>query len=655
MSADLTGQKSDDVARRAPGGREKFSVFWGCFWLCIALVAIKVAHYELPEEFTAQEILDYLEKVVVLSGNDILFAIAVGAVAKLLLSAVRRCLAIFRVVAIGFPVCCTLCVLYAIVSLRVYEILRTPLTYPLLRLGGDLSNMSSSIGKFVTLPLVLVLLLVPLAYVLAVVSCSRFLSGNAVRLRRAQVCSLLVAALWFQHSHHVFAKWANTRQDYALGLNLHCTLAASCFRACFGHPVKLDEPFPAGYLDDFRTFHERAADPSPTPGLKRGPKNVIVVICESVGTQQLSLYGSRFKTWPRMEKEAAHALVFDNYYSHITNTANSLYTLTLSAYPSLTWREMTEEQPDAPGISLAQVLKAHGYRTAYLSAGYNEWAKQDLFVKNRGYDVIKDAEDATRAGIPEVSSWGVEDRYLVDMILDFVDQKAADGKPFYVFSWTQATHHPFEPGPNWEDMDFVGDDESYQDMSYDLNKYLNTLYELDKQLARLMDGLRARHLEDDTLVVITGDHGEAFGWPREGNRSHSEMVNEENVHVPFMIWSPSLFHSPPRSAACGAHIDLNATILDLLGYPSPSEWHGRSILSPQHPPRAYFYGVLNNFYLGVRENQYKYIFNLTQSQDELYDLEKDRLELHNVAAAFPDKCKILRQHVSAWMHYQQEH
>jgi arylsulfatase A-like enzyme len=649
-------QKLQSEGKRRTGVTgEKFSIFWACLWLCIAMVAIKTAHYEVPEDITVPDVLEYLDKIVVLSGNDILFVICLGGVARLLLKAVRRDPAARRLVGVGFAVSCTVCLIYAIVSLRVYEILRTPLTYPLLRLGGNLSNMSSSIGKFVTLPLVLTLLAAPVAYVLAVAWCSRFLSGNPVRLRRVQGISVFVAVIWFQHSRHTFAKWANTRQDYALGLNPHYTMAASYIRAFLGSSIKLDESYPAEYLDDFKTFRERAADTAPTPGLNRGPKNVIVVICESVGAQQLSLYGSRFKTWPRMEAEAANALVFDNYYSHITNTANSLYTLTLSSYPSLTWREMTEEQPDAPGISLAQVLKTHGYRTAYVSAGYNEWAKQDLFVKNRGYDVVKDAETATRAGIPEISSWGVEDRCMVDMILDFVDQKDAGGKPFYVFSWTQATHHPYDAGPNWEERDYLGGDESYRDMSYDLNKYLNALYELDKQLARLMDGLRERHLENDTLVVITGDHGEAFGWPREGNRSHSEMVNEENVNVPFILWSPSLFHSPPRSSAPGAHVDLNATVLDLLGYPAPSQWHGRSILSPRHPPRSYFYGVLNNFYLGVRENQYKYIFNATSAEDELYDLEKDRLEMHNIAATFPDKCKILRQRVSAWVHYQQEH
>ncbi len=616
-------------------------------------MAIKTTHYDFPDELSWTRLWSYFYDIIVLTGNDVLYALIVGGLAHLSLKATRSHPKVHRAVWMLLLSYCLLSVFFAVASVRVYEILRTPLTYPLLRLGSDLSNMSSSVGKFVTPRLVLALVGAPLGYYLSVAA-SRWLVKACPwkRFRSAQVCSLMVAFVWFGYAHHELSGWDNSEKNYGLTLNSHYTLAASCVNALFGPPVNLADSFPPEYLGDFQSAREQPTSSRPTAGLKRGPKNVIVVVCESVGIQQLSLYGSRFKTWPRMEKEAAHSLVFDNYYSHITDTANSLYSLTLSAYPALTWKESTEEHPDAAGSSAATVLKSHGYRTAFISAGYNEWASQDKFLAKRGYDVIKDANDARRAGSEELNSWGVEDRCMVDMVLGEVDQAQQAHKPFYVFSWTQATHHPFEPGPSWEKFDFLKEDESYAEMSADLNNYLNGLYELDKQLSRLFSELRKRNLADDTIVIITGDHGEAFGWPRPDNRAHSQRVYEENVHVPLMIWSPALYQSPARSRVCGAHVDLSPTILDLLDIPAPEAWHGRSLLNPAHPSRAYFYGVLNYFFLGVRDQKYKYIFNATLAEEELYDLEQDSLEHHNLASSNPELCRPMRQRVAAWVHYQ---
>jgi arylsulfatase A-like enzyme len=244
---------------------------------------------------------------------------------------------------------------------------------------------------------------------------------------------------------------------------------------------------------------------------------------------------------------------------------------------------------------------------------------------------------------------------MVDMILHFVDKKEQQDKPFYVFSWTQATHHPFEPGPNWENIDFLKGDRTYDTLTWDIARYLNALYELDKQLARLFAELRARKLADDTIVIVTGDHGEAFGWPHSDSVAHSCKCYQEDVNVPMFIWSPALFKSPERSQAYGGHVDLSPTVLDLLGIPSPPSWQGRSLLSPLHPPRAYFYGMREDYLLGVRENQYKYVFNATLGQDELYDVVKDKLEQNNIAAQHPDICKPMRQRLAAWVHYERDH
>ena len=636
------------------------SPFWLSFWLAVVLIVSKAIYCGLPGGWSAAELWSKASEVMIVSGSDVLFAMSVGMGGKGLLLLSSRWPRWHRMVWGGLVAFCAVSVFYSVASMRIYEILRLPLTYPLLRFGADMSAMRSSVGAFLSFGIVAALVGFPVLYHCVVMLCDRFVKlGPGWRAHAVRWSCVALGLTWFAEAQHkqVVGEWSESRDDHRIAQNAHFVLMSSLVSEWFGaKAVLLKETFPVAYLADFETVREQAGAGRPTSGITRGPKNVIVVICESVGTQQLSLYGSPLKTWPCMEAEAAHSMVFDHYYSHLTNTANSLYSLTLSIYPPLTWRQYTEERPNAAGVTTAQVLKEHGYRTAFLTAGYNDWAGMGRFLQHRGYDVIRDARDAVKEGEPEMTSWGVEDRWLVDDIFKFIDrtpEQAGWTQPFYVFSWTQGTHHPYEPGPKWEDKDFLNGNETYGDMTWELGRYLNALFELDKQLGRLMDGLRARNLADDTMVVITGDHGEAFGFPHGNSVGHSGKVYQEDVNVPLVIWSRSLFKGGERSHAFGAHVDLSATILDLLDIGTPDSWQGRSLLSPSHSARCYFYGVMDDYLLGVREGQYKYVFNATLGQQALYDLANDHQEQTNIAPQHPDVCRSLRQRLAAWVQYGQ--
>src|SRR5258706_13211321 len=90
-----------------------------------------------------------------------------------------------------------------------------------------------------------------------------------------------------------------------------------------------------------------------------------------------------------MEEEGGNSLIFNNYYSHITNTANSHVNLALSVYPPLDWRQDTIERPDFPGTTVAQVFKPLGYRTAMFSAGRKAGTTQDNFFENSGAVLVE--------------------------------------------------------------------------------------------------------------------------------------------------------------------------------------------------------------------------------------------------------------------------
>jgi arylsulfatase A-like enzyme len=193
---------------------------------------------------------------------------------------------------------------------------------------------------------------------------------------------------------------------------------------------------------------------------------------------------------------------------------------------------------------------------------------------------------------------------------------------------------------------------------YDLGRYLNVVREADRQLGRLFDELRRRGLADDTLVVVTGDHGEGFGSPHD-IYGHGGKVFDEIVKVPLVLWNPRLFGGAARGdrrvETIGGHIDLNPTLAETLGIAAAGSWQGRSLFATDRPPRVYFYAANDDYLLGVREHNRKYIYNATIGREQLYDLAADPREQTNLASDEPDRCAELRSRVAAWVKYEKGH
>jgi arylsulfatase A-like enzyme len=207
------------------------------------------------------------------------------------------------------------------------------------------------------------------------------------------------------------------------------------------------------------------------------------------------------------------------------------------------------------------------------------------------------------------------------------------------------SHHPYEPMTGEPLIDFFKGELPPDD--YDLGRYLNTLHDVDGQLGRIFDGLRRRRLADDTLVAITADHGEAFGDPH-ASWGHGASLYQEDVRVPLVLWNPRLLPRGRRSMVVGGHVDLNPTLAQVLGLPPDPAWQGRSLFDPTRAPRAYFYAANQDYLLGVREGNWKYLYDVTQGTEQLYDLSRDPDEQRDLAAAERGRCERLLLRLSAW-------
>jgi arylsulfatase A-like enzyme len=607
------------------------STFWQCLWLAVVLFAAKAVHWSLPEP-SLKQMREYATDLAVSTHADLAFAACLGLFAAALMRAAGERARLRTAIWVAFLALCVVSGVYAVASVQIFAYLRSPLTYALLYAAGDFKNMRSSLGSFLTPGFVAALVAAPLFQMIA---------GHVSRSwRRPRLAWLVLAAVAAQFAfgrHALAGRWSD-RDDRLISASPHVALVTSIGRELLGLSAeRFDEEFPETYRADFTPA------PSPTPrAVGARPRNLIVVVLESTGAQFLGLYGSPYPTTPNLDREAAHALVFDSHYAHVGMSANTLASLLLSLYPYMTWREYTVEYPHYPGATLANVLGPAGFRSAFLYSGDLAYVNQREFLEGRGFDITHDHTDFGCEML--ASSWGCQDRYLIDATLRFVDESAGD--PFFVFAWSSGSHHPYEPDPQAPFVDYFAG-QPPADNHWDLGRYLNTLAEADRQLGRLFDGLRERGLAEDTLVVVTGDHGEAFGVPHD-TWGHGTRLFEENVRVPLMLWNPRLFEGNERAGTIGGHVDLNPTLADLMGVAPHPSWRGRSLFAPERPPRAYFYAANGDYMLGVREGNWKYVYNATIGREDLFDLASDPDEQVNRASEHPELCRTLRQRLAAW-------
>jgi phosphoglycerol transferase MdoB-like AlkP superfamily enzyme len=633
---------------RVTGARQ---LFWAALMLGVTLVAIKAYHLGVPQHAGLS---DYVRLLSAISYVDALFAAVCWAAARLVLAIVWRRPRVARAVSGAFVLFAACCCLYAVVNIILFGIVGGFLTYPMLAIIGDVRMVRSSVDAHLTLPTIAALIGIPCLYLASVAALTRLM--RAASATGWGSASAAILAAWVAAGHYTYVTQFDTLPSRRVAESPQWAIAASTWQAyADGGFVRMSGTFTPDDLADFDPPSMRRAQTASvsssvirrataTLGVRaiaaRRPPNVVLVVLESVAARWTSLHNPLYATTPTLRVESARSVVADNFYAHIGRSSNSMVAMLLSAYPKLDFQDVTEQYPELPGTSLATMFRSRGYQTTFVTPSDMEWASWRGFLKGHGFDDVLDYRDLACAEM--ISSWGVEDRCMVDKVVDLI--ASAGTQPFFVTGWTTQTHHPYEPSPGLPLLDLLR--ESTPD-DWELGRYLNVVHETDRHLARIFEAVRRAGLEQDTLIVVTGDHGQAFGYPHD-TYVQGRTVYEEDVHVPLMMWYPRRYKATARVPAVGSHVDLAPTIVELIGLPAAPDWQGRSLFDESHPGRAYFYVAEDHFRLAVREANWKYIYSVRDGREELYDLQADPLEQRNVAAQHPGRCHRLRQRLAAW-------
>jgi arylsulfatase A-like enzyme len=372
----------------------------------------------------------------------------------------------------------------------------------------------------------------------------------------------------------------------------------------------------------------RSVDLSRFRGAASG-RNVVLVSLESTAAQYLGVYGATPDVMPHLSALAASAIVFENAYAVYPESIKGLFSILCSTYPS--FDTSAEMYAAVPCPSIAATLAGAGYATALFHSGRFMYLGMDAIVRNRGYRRLEDAGDI---GGNHNSSFGVDEPATVSRILGWIDALPAD-QPFFVTYLPIAGHHPYdtpEPGP-FPERDEIG-------------RYRDALHYGDAALGALVRGLEARGRQQNTLWIVFGDHGEAFGQ-HEGNFGHTFQLYDENVRVPFLVAAPGLVRQQIRSQRVASLIDTTATTLDLIGAGPPAVSQGRSMLDDEARV-ALFFADYSRGMLGLRDGPMKFIYELDSGRAKLFDVMSDPSERRNVADLHVARARDYERMLRSW-------
>jgi membrane-anchored protein YejM (alkaline phosphatase superfamily) len=163
-------------------------------------------------------------------------------------------------------------------------------------------------------------------------------------------------------------------------------------------------------------------------------------------------------------------------------------------------------------------------------------------------------------------------------------------------------------------------------------RYVKEVATIDREIGRLRRFLEQKALAKRTVLIVSADHGEAFG--EHGMRYHARSVYEELLQVPLMIDVPGAARR--RVEVPVTLMDLGPTVLDLLGKPTPGSFMGESLLplmagSGPPPTRPIVADAGRRMQAFFAPNDKKVIFDLRRGTTEVYDLARDPEERRNLA------------------------
>jgi lipoteichoic acid synthase len=414
--------------------------------------------------------------------------------------------------------------------------------------------------------------------------------------------------------------------------------------------VTAGEELQRGGSQDAASYPSTAEVPpaSLSPTGSEQQRNVVLIFLESTRAQSVTPYNEDLDTAPFMDELAKNSLLADRAYVSVPYSSKANVATNCGIFPhpvQVSYGLAPEASPGGiPARCLPNLLKDQGYSTSYFYPGSKNFEDFGSLVNNFGYDQFYSYESMDAQDFQRMSDLGLSGKSSDEVILkpseEWLTEQKDEGKPFLATYFTSATHYPYMVPDGYQEEKYAEDE--------DLNRYLNAIRLQDTFLEDLFDQYKELGLYDNTVFVILGDHGEAFG--EHGLYTHGNTPHEEALKIPMIIHDPRRFENGARVEAPVSQLDVLPTIADLLGYEiDGGAYQGNSFLGSLPADRALHFSCWGaESCLANLQGTEKYIYYYDNQPDQLFDLSEDPLEQTNLADERPEEVEKRRNELLAW-------
>jgi arylsulfatase A-like enzyme/Flp pilus assembly protein TadD len=351
--------------------------------------------------------------------------------------------------------------------------------------------------------------------------------------------------------------------------------------------------------------------------------NVVLITIDTLRADAPGFSGNCKVETPNLDRLAKEGLVFESAHASNVVTLASHTNILTGLYPYQHGvRENSGFRLDPRFPTMATLLSRSGFATAAFVGAFPLDSRYGL---NRGFDVYDDRYP------PGVTAYdfAVPERPGTEVIAPALDwYRKNEGRKRFLWVHLYDPHAPYLPPAPFRER-YAGD------------LYMGEVAATDAALGPLLKLLEEKE-KGSTLVVVTGDHGEALGDHSE--LTHGLFAYEATLKIPLVVWCPGHVQSG-RSALQVGHVDILPTVLELVGAPPPADLPGRSLLQATGGEATYFESLsasLNRGWApltGVIAEGLKYV---DLPIPELYDLKADPQEKQNLVAQRPDAVRRLK-------------
>ena len=354
-----------------------------------------------------------------------------------------------------------------------------------------------------------------------------------------------------------------------------------------------------------------------------GPDNVAIIILESTNFEATSLSPKGPETTPNLKMLSQKGLSATNAYAMVPNTSKSMITILCGIPPYPQLRVVGAQPGRIPVTCLPELLKAQGFRTGFFQTATPDYQSRETLVSNFGFEKFVSLDDIEADNYERVNYFGVEDKAMLPASRQWLTKNSTE--PFFAAYLTLATHHDYGENAVETQVQYTSNDRE--------NDYLNALRSVDNFLGDLIEQYRDIGIFSDTLFVIVGDHGQAFG--EHEHNFHGGVVYDEGIRVPLVFFGADQLAELQRIDSPISTLSIVPTVLDILGYSAPADTYTAESLLSGETSRPVFFQTHYSSAVGMRSGPLKYIKYGPTSSAELYNLEQDPSESVNLADQMP--------------------